>query len=236
MSELTTIYAQLDQPVVYDNSIIKTEIDEVSCDKISIANLNQANNQFKFYYSADFDYLVSFPNTGFLLKARFCTRNNNNTDANANIILASNRFCYLFNDISLRLGGQVIESIHSPGVLLDVFYNMENDEFRKRSGALCGFIPNTSSEISDTIGTRLGNVDGADVAAVLGSFNNANQRNVQTNTNYNEGFVKRRRLYNYTIAANDDYRDIELFIPLNRIFFFVMKLIEFLSIFLLKLY
>ena len=58
---------------------------------------------------------------------------------------------------------------------MDIFYNMESDKFRKRSDALCGYIPNTSSEISDTIGTRLGNVDGADVAAVLGSLNNANQ-------------------------------------------------------------
>ena len=50
MSEIIPSYAQLDQPVVYDNSIIGTEIDEVSCDKISIANLKQANNKFKFYY------------------------------------------------------------------------------------------------------------------------------------------------------------------------------------------
>ena len=104
--------------------------------------------------------------------------------------------------------------------MVDVFFNMENDEFRKRSGALSGFIPDTSSEISDTIGTRLGNVDGADVAAVLGSLNNENQRNVQTHANFIVVFVKRRRLYNYTIAADDDYRDIELFIPLNRIFSF----------------
>ena len=155
MSEIIPIYEQLDQPGVYDNSIIGTEIDEVSCDTISVANLNQANNQFIFYYSADFDYLLSPPNTGFLVKARFRTRNNNNTDANANITLAYNWFGYLFDDISLRLGGQVIESIHSPKVVLDVFYNMENDEFRKRSGELCGYITDTSSEISDTIGTSL---------------------------------------------------------------------------------
>ena len=128
-------------------------------------------------------------------------------------------FGYLFDDISLRLGGQVIDSIHSPGVVLDVFYNMENDEFRKRSGELCGYIPDTSFEISDTIGTGLGNVDIADVPAVIGSINNNNQRNIRTNEYYNEGFVMRRKLFNYTVAANDDYRDIELFIPKNRIFF-----------------
>ena len=106
--------------------------------------------------------------------------------------------------MQLRLGGQTIEHINNPAIVMDIFYHMEIDEFRKRSGALCGYIPDTSSDISDTIGTRLGNVDGADFAAVLGSLNNANQRNVQKNVNYNEGFVKRRRLYNYTIAANNE--------------------------------
>ena len=66
---------------------------------------------------------------------------------------------------------------------------MESDEFRQRSGVLCCYIPNTSSEISDTKGTRLGNVDGANVPAVFWSFNKSNQRNIQTNENYNERFV-----------------------------------------------
>ena len=30
----------------------------------------------------------------------------------------------------------------------------------------------------------------------------------------------RRRLYNYTIAANDEYREVEIFVSLNRIFSF----------------
>ena len=97
---------------------------------------------------------------------------------------------------------------------------MENNEFRHQTGELVGFIPDTSSEISDTIGTRQGNVVGVDATAVIASVNNANQRNIQTNENYNDGFVRRRKLYNYTVAANDDYRDIELFIPLNKIFSF----------------
>ena len=97
---------------------------------------------------------------------------------------------------------------------------MENNEFRYQTGELVGFIPDTSSEISDTIGTRQGNVAGANAAAVNASVNNANQRNIQTNENYNEGFVRRRKLYNYTVAANDNYRDIELFIPLQKNFSF----------------
>ena len=74
--------------------------------------------------------------------------------------------------------------------------------------------------IFSIIGTRIGDIAGNDVAGIIASTNNVNQRNVQINENYNEGFVKRRRLYNYTIAANDDYRDRELIIPLNRIFSF----------------
>ena len=79
----------------------------------------------------------------------------------------------------------------------------------------------TSSEILDTIVTRLGNVEGANAPAVIGSNNNNNnQRNVQKNENYNEGLVRKRKLYNYRVAANYNYRNIELFILLNSIFSF----------------
>ena len=33
-----------------------------------------------------------------------------------------------------------------------------------------------------------------------------------------KGLIKRRKLYNYTIAANDEYREVEIFVSLNRIF------------------
>ena len=85
-------------------------------------------------------------------------------------------------------------------------------------------------------GTRIGDIAYNDVAGVVASTNYANQRNIRTNENYNEGFVRRRKLYNYPVAANDDFRDLELFIPLNRIFSFVIKLIDYSNIFLLKLY
>ena len=55
---------------------------------------------------------------------------------------------------------------------MDLFYNMKSDKFRKRFGALyymsyraLSDISNISSEISDIIGTRLGNVDGANVCS-----------------------------------------------------------------------
>ena len=51
-------------------------------------------------------------------------------------------------------------------------------------------------------------------------MNNANQRNFQSIGNYNSGFVRRRKLYNYRVAANDDFREIEMCITLSRIFSF----------------
>ena len=118
------------------------------------------------------------------------------------------------------MGGETIEHIHNPGIVMDTVFHMENNEFKYQNGELVGFIPDTSSEISDTICTRQGNVVGADASAVIPSVNNANQRNIQTNENYNNGFVRRRKLYNYTVAANDDFRELEMFIPLTRIFSF----------------
>ena len=55
------IFAKLDEPLVYDTSVEATEIDEIPCDKPNVAQLNQANSQFKFYYTGDFSYLLSSP-------------------------------------------------------------------------------------------------------------------------------------------------------------------------------
>ena len=57
--ETVPIFTRLNEPIVYDNSIEATVLDEISCDRSSIANLNQANTQFKFYYPGDFPYLLS---------------------------------------------------------------------------------------------------------------------------------------------------------------------------------
>ena len=115
---------------------------------------------------------------------------------NSNITLASYWFGYLFDNVQLRLGGQTIKHVHNPGIVMDTFFHMENNKFKYQNIELVGFIIDTSSEISDTIGTRQGNVVRVDAAAVIASVNNENQRNIQTNENYNNGFVRRRKLYN----------------------------------------
>ena len=73
---------------------------------------------------------------------------------------------------------------------------MDKNEFKYQNKNLVGFIPDTSSKISDTIRTTQGNVVEADAAAVIANVYYANQRNIQTNKNYNNGFVRRK---NYTI-------------------------------------
>ena len=41
--ETAPIFTRLYEPIVYDNSNEATELDEISCDRTSINNLNQAN-------------------------------------------------------------------------------------------------------------------------------------------------------------------------------------------------
>ena len=65
MTEVTPIFTRLDQELVYDSSVEQTELDEIQYDRSSVANLNQANNQLKFYYAADFGYLLSSMDSGF---------------------------------------------------------------------------------------------------------------------------------------------------------------------------
>ena len=43
--ETVPIFTKLDEPIIYDTSIEQSEIDEIQCDRSSIANLNQANTQ-----------------------------------------------------------------------------------------------------------------------------------------------------------------------------------------------
>ena len=128
--ETVPIFTRLDEQIVYDTSIEQTELDEIQCDRSSVANLNQANTQLKFYYAADLGYLLSSMDSGFLVKCRLRTRNNNATDMNAAITLSSNWFGYLFDEAILRLGQNCVEHVRQLGIVSDVFYHMQNNEFR----------------------------------------------------------------------------------------------------------
>ena len=101
-----------------------------------------------------------------------------------------------------------------------MLYHMENAEFRYQTGSLVGFISDTSLEVSYSIGRRVGDIASNDVNAIVANVNHANQRNGQTNENFNKGFMRRQKLYNYTVTANDDFKDLNVIIPLNRIILF----------------
>ena len=143
----------------------------------------------KFHYTGDFSYSLSSTDTGFIIRSQFRTMDNNATNMNSNITLATIWFGYVFDNVQFRLSGQSIEHIHNPGIVMDTFFHIENYEFKYQNGELVGFILDTSSEILDTIFTRQGNVVGADAAAVIASVNNANRRNIQKNENYNNGLL-----------------------------------------------
>ena len=96
---------------------------------------------------------MSSPESGFLVKCRLRTRNNNATYMNAAInwlasnwfasnaaTLATNWFCYLFDEAILRLGGNCVEHVRQLGIVIDMFYHMQNNEFMHQNGQLCGYI------------------------------------------------------------------------------------------------
>ena len=128
----------------------------------------------KFYYAADFGFLMSSPDSRFLVKCRFSTRDNNNTNMNAAITLAFNWFGYLFDEAMLRLGGNCVELVRQLGIVSDVFYHISDSEFRHKNCEMVGLIPDTSNDISDTIGTKIGDIAGYDLAGVIASVNHAN--------------------------------------------------------------
>ena len=136
MTSILPEFAQLDNKIIYDTSVERTEIIELPCSKTTIPSLNQQNSQLNFAYNGDFLYRLSSPNSGFLFKFRFRTQRNNANDRNANITLASNFFGYMFDQATLKLGGQIIEQIRFPGIVMDCFYHSEEIEFRKYSGQL----------------------------------------------------------------------------------------------------
>ena len=217
-------FVRVDEPVFYDNSIERTEIIEVPCSKSTLQALNAGNSQFSFVYNGEFLYRLGSPIHRIHIRYRFRTRQGANNARDANVSLASNFCGYLFDQATLKLGGTVIEQIRHPGIVMDVFYHCEELEFRTRDGEAVGFIPDTSTEISEILGTRVGDVAGADAAS-----SSRYPRTTRTTAmlmcqiRYNEGFVTRKSLYNYTVAANDDYREGDVLIPLNHIFGFAAE-------------
>ena len=220
-------FLRLEEPIVYDTTVERSEILQIGSIQSTITSLNSANSQLTFSYNGDFMSRLSSPDTGFLVKLRFRTRAGNPLADNMNgdITLASNVFGYLFNMATLKLGGTIIEQIKYPGIVMDSLFHMEDAEFRCSSGILCGFIPDTSQQANEIIGTRQGANIAANAAVdvVVTAVNLPANKNIKVSNTYNAGYARRKFIYNYTVAADDGFREVELFVPLNRIFGFCLE-------------
>ena len=75
--EQTPIFTRLDIPTVYDTSVEESLIIEIPCDRQSVQNLNQANTQLRFVYPGDFIYYLNSSDSGFIVRLRYRTRQNN---------------------------------------------------------------------------------------------------------------------------------------------------------------
>ena len=130
-------------------------------------------------------------------------------------------FLQIFLIIKTKLKAETIECVRDQKIVCDIFNLMCDSDFRNQNGELMETIFDTSSEANDSIGNRSGDIDGADVNAIKASANVAANKIVRKNKNYNEGFARRMELYNnHKTFANNEYRTVEIFVPLNRLFQF----------------
>ena len=183
--------------------------------------LNSNDSQLRFIFNSEnrFIHLAS-PKTGFRIRVGFLTKREGNNDRNAKCTLVSNWANHLFTSAKFSLCGTPIETIQNLGVATDIMYHMNDKEFRESDGELEGFIPDTGNGVaSDTLintPTFLPNAV-ADGAGIVETLSN---KGIFLNSNYNVGFERRLKLYNYTVAGDNDVRHAEVFIPLKSIFGF----------------
>ena len=110
--------------------------------------------------------------------------------------------------------------VRFPAIVSDIFYNFQETKFRNYSGESVTYIPDNSTLPNCTIGNRQGDVQGGDIAALIASVNLNANKIIKSNHNYNHGYNRRKQLYNYNIANDNDFRFGEIFVSLNKIFGF----------------
>jgi hypothetical protein len=228
-------HLQIKQPIIYDNSIVRSEIIEVypACG-LNQANLNSADSQLRFILNSENRFLhLASSKTGFRIRVGYITRAGVHNDRNAKCTLVSNWANHLFSSAKFNLCGTTIEHVQNLGIATDILLHLRGEEFRKYEGDIEGFIPDTGNgTASDVISNTPTFVAGGvgDGAGIVDSLSN---KSLTKNTNYNEGFEKRLRIYNYRLAHDNDVRYAEAFIPLKSIFSFcdeynrVLKYINF---------
>jgi len=198
------------------------------------ANLNSADSQLRFILNSENRFLHLASNkTGFRIRVGYITRAGANNDRNAKCTLVSNWTNHLFSSAKFNLCGTTIKHLQNLGVATDILYSVRGEEFRKYEGEIEGFIPDTGNgSASDTIASTPTFIAGV-VDDGAGIVNTLSNKLLSKNVNYNEGFERRLKIYNYRVANDNDVRYAEVFIPLKSIFSFceeynrVLKYINF---------
>lgn len=223
----------VDKKITHDNSTAKANVFEIkNANTDTITTLNKGSSTFHFSYKGENKfYRLGSNRSGFRMIVSFRTQTPVNTnESTANTTLASNFAMYLFQKADFFLAGQLIESVQNVGTVTDILFHTKGTEWREHIGRLAGFIPDTSSAADDN---PISHFKFNAAPANIGATADSSAVTTVPNVNYNEGYHKRKTLYNYTIANDNIIREIEVFIPLSAIFGFcsdydrVLKFINF---------
>ena len=151
-NEVLPDYFRLLEPLMYDNSVIKTNIfKNFPVNGVAQTNLNQNGFNIRFIYNGVNSFIrLNSPRIGFRVRCGFITRTNANAH-DANTTLASNYFGHLFHSMKFSIAGRTIEQFNNPGVLLDVLQQTKNQAYRDSGGEISHFIPDQSSGAANNI-------------------------------------------------------------------------------------
>ena len=180
------------------------------------------------------DYIrLSSPRSGLRIRASFLTGDNGGAadafrpNRALNVTLASNWPFRLFSKVELKAANETLEIINKPGECMDIMCHLKGLDYRVRSGENIGFIPDDGTGAVVTRDPVADPVDVADPAAAtvanISATANAAATNAVTAVNAalsgeNAGYRRRLLKYNYTVAADDTAREVEVFIPNSMIF------------------
>ena len=202
----TPIEFNFNSPLLDVKSRNKTNLITVDPTNGNIRSNLNSSNVITFNFNASDTYInLSSVNSGIKAKIAFITRTGNNNAFNADITLSNSFFMHLFSNARFRINNCEIENINNIGVLTDVL-NIVKGNYSESEGVML----DTNTGMASARKTN--NIQVAANAQTDANF-------VSNNPDYNKGYMKRKLKYNYTVA-NDEVRELEVFIPLSSIFGF----------------
>ena len=136
MSELISSFLDVNQPVLIENTIQKSDIVKItsSLQGSSFSTLNSNTAQIIFRYSDQNAYVrLASDNSGIYIKLQILTRANNADSSVADITLSSNWYAGLFREMIIKVFNETVEHLTHPQILLDVMSHILPYEFRYKN-------------------------------------------------------------------------------------------------------